>query len=146
MIQRIQSIFLFLASSSLASLFMNTVSFADFTEPNPSVPASADGFLNIYDDKIMLGATAIALALSLLTLFLFKNRPNQIRFAWVMMAVTVVLIGLAVWQVQIISAIVPLKISLIGFISTALAIIFGFLAIRYIRKDELIVRSADRLR
>ena len=125
---------------------MNTVSFADFTEPNPSVPASADGFLNIYDDKIMLGATAIALALSLLTLFLFKNRPNQIRFAWVMMAVTVVLIGLAVWQVQIISAIVPLKISLIGFISTALAIIFGFLAIRYIRKDELIVRSADRLR
>ena len=146
MIQRIQSIFLFLASSSLGSLFMNTVSFADFTEPNPSVPASADGFLNIYDDKIMLGATAIALALSLLTLFLFKNRPNQIRFAWVMMAVTVVLIGLAVWQVQIISAIVPLKISLIGFISTALAIIFGFLAIRYIRKDELIVRSADRLR
>lgn len=146
MIQRIQSIFLLLASSSLGSLFMNTVSFADFTEPNPSVPASADGFLNIYDDKIMLGATAIALALSLLTLFLFKNRPNQIRFAWVMMAVTVVLIGLAVWQVQIISAIVPLKISLIGFISTALAIIFGFLAIRYIRKDELIVRSADRLR
>lgn len=146
MIQRIQSIFLLLASSSLGSLFMNTVSFADFTEPNPSVPASADGFLNIYDDKIMLGATAIALALSLLTLFLFKNRPNQIRFAWVMMAVTVVLIGLAVWQIQIISAIVPLKISLIGFISTALAIIFGFLAIRYIRKDELIVRSADRLR
>ena len=146
MIQRIQSVFLLLASSSLGSLFMNTVSFADFTEPNPSVPASADGFLNIYDDKIMLGATAIALALSLLTLFLFKNRPNQIRFAWVMMAVTVVLIGLAVWQVQIISAIVPLKISLIGFISTALAIIFGFLAIRYIRKDELIVRSADRLR
>ena len=146
MIQRIQSIFLLLASSSLGSLFMNTVSFADFTEPNPSVPASADGFLNIYDDKIMLGATAIALALSLLTLFLFKNRPNQIRFAWVMMAITVVLIGLAVWQIQIISAIVPLKISLIGFISTALAIIFGFLAIRYIRKDELIVRSADRLR
>ncbi len=146
MIQRIQSVFLFLASSSLGSLFMNTISFADFTEPNPSVPASADGFLNIYDDKIMLGATIIALVLSLLTLFLFKNRPNQIRYAWAMMGVTVVLIGLAVWDIQKISAIVPLKISLIGFISSALAIIFGFLAIRYIRKDELIVRSADRLR
>ncbi len=146
MIQRIQSIFLLLASSSLGSLFINPVSFADFTEPNPSVPASLDGFLNIYDDKIMVGVTAAAIALSLLTLFLFKNRPNQIRYAWVMMAVTVILIGLAVWRIQSISAIVPLKISLIGFISSALAIIFGFLAIRYIRKDELLVRSADRLR
>ncbi len=146
MIQRIQSIFLFLASSSLGSLFLNPVSFADFTEPNPSVPASLDGFLNIYDDKIMLGATIVAIALSLLTLFLFKNRPNQIRFAWTMMAVTVVLIGLAVWDIQTISAIVPLKMTGIGFIFSALAIIFGFLAIRYIRKDELLVRSADRLR
>ena len=94
----------------------------------------------------MLGVTALAVALSLLTLFSFKNRPNQIRLAWVMMAVTVVLIGLAVWQIQTISAVVPLKTSIMGFISSALAIIFGFLAIRYIRKDELLVRSADRLR
>ena len=140
MIQRIQSIFLLLASSSLGSLFINPVSFADFTEPNPSVPASTDGFLNIYDDKIMLGVTAIAIALSLLTLFLFKNRPNQIRYAWSMMAVTAVLIGLAVWDIQTISALVPLKMTGIGFITSALAIIFGFLAIRYIRKDELLVK------
>ena len=146
MIQRIQSIFLLLASSSLGSLFMNPVSFADFTEPNPSVPASLDGYLNIYDDKVLLGAATIAVLQGLISLFLFKNRPNQIRFAWTMMAVTVGLTGLAVWQIQTIGAIVPLKISLIGFISSALAIIFGFLAIRYIRKDELLVRSADRLR
>lgn len=146
MIQRIQSIFLLLASGSLGSLFVTPVSFADFTEPNPSVPATMDGFLNIYDDKIMLGVTALAIALSFLTLFLFKNRPNQIRLAWLTMAVTVVLIGLAVWQIQTIAAIVPLKTSILGFISSALAIIFGFLAIRYIRKDELLVRSADRLR
>ncbi len=146
MIQRIQSIFLLLASGSLGSLFVTPVSFADFTEPNPSVPATMDGFLNIYDDKIMLGVTAIAIALSLLTLFLFRNRPNQIRFAWTMMAVTVVLIGLAVWHIQTVAAVVPVKTSILGFISSALAIIFGFLAIRYIRKDELLVRSADRLR
>lgn len=146
MIQRIQSIFLLLASGSLGSLFVTPVSFADFTEPNPSVPASLDGFLNIYDNKVMLGTTALAIALSLLTLFLFKNRPNQIRLAWATMAVTVVLIGLAVWQIQTVSAVVPLKTSILGFISSSLAIIFGFLAIRYIRKDELLVRSADRLR
>ena len=47
MIQRIQSIFLLLASGSLGSLFMNPVAFANFSEPTPSVPASADGLLNM---------------------------------------------------------------------------------------------------
>lgn len=146
MIQRIQSIFLLLASSSLGSLFINPVSFADFTEPNPSVPASLDGFLNIYDDKIMLGVATIATMQGLIALFLYKNRPNQIRFAWSLIAVTFALIGFAIWQINTVGSIVVLKMSGIGFIFTALAIIFSFLAIRYIRKDELLVRSADRLR
>jgi hypothetical protein len=146
MIQRIQSIFLLLASSSLGSLFINQVSFADFTEPNPSVPASLDGFLNIYDDKILLGAATIAIVQSLIALFYYKNRPNQIKFAWSMIAVIVFFIGLAAWQIKTVGSVAPLKISAIGFISTALAIIFAFMAIRYIRKDELLVRSADRLR
>ncbi len=146
MIQRIQSIFLLLASGSLGSLFINRVSFADFTEPNPSVPASLDGFLNIYDDKILLGATAIAIVQGLIALFYYKNRPNQIRFAWSMIFMSVVLMGLAAWQIKTVGSIVPLKMSVFGFISTALTIILGFMAIRYIRKDELLVRSADRLR
>jgi hypothetical protein len=146
MIQRIQSIFLLLASSSLGSLFINSISFADFTEPNPSVPASADGFLNIYDDKILLGTTILAIVVSLVSLFLFKSRPNQIRLTWAMMAIDAVLIGLAAWQIKTIGSLVPLKMTAIAFIPTILSIIFGFLAIRYIKKDELFVRSADRLR
>ena len=53
---------------------------------------------------------------------------------------------LAIFQINTVGSIVVLKMSGIGFIFTALAIIFSFLAIRYIRKDELLVRSADRLR
>ena len=146
MIQRIQSIFILLASSSLGSLFINPIAFADFTEPNPSVPASTDGFLNIYDDKILLGATTIAIALGLITLFLYKNRQNQVRYAWSMIVMALVVIGLAIWQIKKIGSIVALKMTGVGFIPVALSIIFGFMAIRYIRKDELLVRSADRLR
>lgn len=146
MIQRIQSIFLLLASSSLGSLFINSVSFADFTEPNPSVPASSDGFLNIYDDKILLSVTSVAIVLGIIALLLYKNRPNQIRLAWSMIAIAFVLIGLAIWQINTIGTLVVLKASAFGFIFVSLAIIFGFMAIRYIRKDELLVRSADRLR
>jgi hypothetical protein len=146
MIQRIQSIFLLLASSSLGSLFLNRIAFADFTEPNPSVPASTDGFLNIYDDKILLSITIVGIVLSLVSLFLFKSRPNQIRLTWTMMAVSAILVALAAWQIKTIGSVVTLKMTGIGFIPTILSIIFGFLAIRYIRKDELLVRSADRLR
>jgi Domain of unknown function (DUF4293) len=145
MIQRIQSIFLLLASSSLGSLFFNPVAFANL-EPTPSVSASADGFLNIYDDKILLSVTIGAIVLGLISLFLFKKRPNQIRLAWAMMAVSAVLIALAAWQIKTIGAQVPLKMTGIAFIPTVLSIIFSFLAIRYIRKDELLVRSSDRLR
>ncbi|MBL7817721.1 MAG: DUF4293 family protein [Saprospiraceae bacterium] len=146
MIQRIQSLFLLLSSGSLGSLFINSISFADFTEPNPSVPASADGFLNIYDDKILLGVTAFVILLCFIAISLYKNRPNQIRMSWAMIASSIVLIVLASLQIQKIGALVALKMTGIGFIPIALAMIFGFLAIRYIRKDELLVRSADRLR
>ena len=100
MIQRIQSIFLLLASGSLGSLFLNPVAFANFSEPNPSVPASADGLLNIYDDKVLLGAATIATVLGLISIFLYKSRPNQIRYAWSMMAVAAILIGLVAWQIK----------------------------------------------
>ena len=146
MIQRIQSIFLLLASSSLGSLFLNPVAFANFSEPTPSVPASADGLLNIYDDKVLLGAATTAVMMGLISLFFYKSRPNQIRYAWAMMAVAVFLIGFTAWDIKTIGETAPLSITGIGFIPTALSIIFGFLAIRSIRKDELLVRSADRLR
>jgi hypothetical protein len=146
MIQRIQSIFLFLASCSLGSLYIDQVAFADFAEQTPSVQASVDGFLNIYDNKALLIATTVAILQGIIALFYYKNRPKQILSAWGMIGVTVVLIGLAIWQVQTLSSAAALKISVFGYISTALAIVFGFLAIRYIRKDESLVRSADRLR
>jgi hypothetical protein len=124
MIQRIQSLYLLLATGSLGTLFMRSVAFADFTEPNPSLSASADGYLNIYDSPISMGMTVVGIALSLLTIFLFKNRPLQVQLTWLGILTMAALLGF------------PLSLS----------VVFSFLAIRSIRKDEKLVRSADRLR
>jgi Domain of unknown function (DUF4293) len=153
MIQRIQSIFLLLASGSLGTLFIPSVSIGDFNQPNAQIPASADGFLNIFDNKILLGLTGVALAVAFLTIFLFKSRPNQIRLAWVSMVACLALLGMSVFETKTQTDMVQkaaytgtFSPSFIAYIPMVVALIFGWLAIRNIRKDEILVRSADRLR
>jgi Domain of unknown function (DUF4293) len=153
MIQRIQSIFLLLASGSLGTLFIPSVSIGDFNQPNAQIPASADGFLNIFDNKILLGLTGVALAVAFLTIFLFKSRPNQIRLAWVSIVACLALLGMSIFETKTQTEIVQkaaysgtFSPSFIAYIPMVVALIFGWLAIRNIRKDEILVRSADRLR
>lgn len=153
MIQRIQSIFLLLASGSLGTLFIPSVSIGDFNQPNAQIPASADGYLNIFDDKILLGLTGVALGVAFLTIFLYKSRPNQIRLAWVSVIACLALLGMSVFEtkaqtdmVQQVAYAGTFSPSFIAYIPMVVAIIFGWLAIRNIRKDEILVRSADRLR
>ena len=153
MIQRIQSIFLLLASGSLGTLFIPSVSIGDFNQPNTQIPASADGYLNIFDDKILLGLTGVALVVAFLTIFLYKSRPNQIRLAWVSVIACLALLGMSVFEtkaqtdmVQQVAYAGTFSPSFIAYIPMVVAIIFGWLAIRNIRKDEILVRSADRLR
>jgi hypothetical protein len=153
MIQRIQSIFLLLASGSLGTLFIPSISIGDFNQPNPQIPASADGYLNIFDNKILLGLTGVALAVAFLTIFLFKSRPNQIRLAWVSMVACLALLGMSVFETKTQTDMVQkaaytgtFSPSFIAYIPMVVALIFGWLAIRNIRKDEILVRSADRLR
>jgi Domain of unknown function (DUF4293) len=136
MIQRIQSIFLLLASGSLGTLFIPSVSIGDFNQPNDKIPASADGYLNIFDNKILI-----------------KSRPNQIRLAWVSVIASFALLGMSVFEtknqtdmVQQAAYAGTFSPSFIAYIPMVVALIFGWLAIRNIRKDELLVRSADRLR
>jgi Domain of unknown function (DUF4293) len=153
MIQRIQSIFLLLASGSLGTLFIPSVSIGDFNQPNPQIPASADGYLNIFDNKILLGLTGVALGVAFLTIFLYKSRPNQIRLAWVSVIACLALLGMSVFEtkaetemVQQVAYAGTFSPSFIAYIPMVVALIFGWLAIRNIRKDEILVRSADRLR
>jgi hypothetical protein len=151
MIQRIQSIYLLLSTFSLGSLFIPSVSFGDFTQPDAQVAATTDGFFNIYDEKVLLGAVTIGLSLTAISIFLYKNRPNQARYALAALLFSFVIMGIGIWyfvnfQKSNTAYTGALNASFLAYIPLALTIIFDWLAIRNIRKDEALVRSADRLR
>ncbi len=147
MLQRIQSIYLFLAALAQGSLFLKNISFADFSEPNPSIAASTDGYLNIWDSPFALGATGLALALTVLGIFLYKNRKNQMRLVSIIVAILGIVGALVIWEYQkLITANAQIAVSFVGFIPLFLSGAFALLANRNIRKDELLVKSSDRLR
>ena len=143
MIQRIQSIFLFLGAGSCFSLFG-----ADAAETDAPVAGSAlfaDAEFNLFDDPVLLAIFASAGVLLLADIFLFRNRKLQMKLSLV--AVGLVVIGVAYGAFRFFGDVAAEAAGPdFGLIFPLLAIVFAYLAKNYIQKDEKLVRSADRLR
>lgn len=152
MIQRLQSVFLFLAAVAMSLLFIGPMSFVSLDKSLPADSAAialADGFLTTQDHISILIVVLLTIALPMLALFLYKNRPLQIRLGKVSIALVIVAIILTLvfgWQdAQVIPDDIKMRVDL-GYLMPVLSIVFLALAVRYINKDEKLVRSADRLR
>jgi len=143
MIQRIQSIFLFLAAGACFGLF--GLPLADTEAAQTTSVLFADQQFNLFDDPILLSIFVAAGALLLLDIFLFKNRPLQIRLSWLGIALVFAGGGYAFFLLSNDSA-QAMANPAIGVALPILAIVFAYLAKVYIGKDEKLVRSADRLR
>lgn len=143
MIQRIQSIFLFLGSLSLFSLFGLPV--ADTEAPQAASAIFADGEYTIFDDPVLLGLVALAGALLLADIFLFRNRQLQIRLSWVAIALVLAATAFGFYRLSADSAQESATFAS-GTLFPLIAVIFAYLAKVFINKDERLVRSADRLR
>jgi hypothetical protein len=146
MIQRIQSVFLLLVSGAAFSLF--GLSFANSAKVIANSALFSDQTFNIMDDKVMLGLFCAAGALAFIAIFLFKNRTLQSRLA--QLAILVILGGTG-WGAYKFTQDAAAQASdavqySFGLASPVLAIIFAILAIRFIKKDENLVQSMDRLR
>lgn len=146
MIQRIQTIWLLLASTlsfvSLQTSFfsgMKPVTTDAAVQPEPAF-TQITGMTNW-----MLLATTIAMALiALISIFLYKSRPTQMRVALVGLFLSVGLIFLYYRESrQFLAGQGTMDL-------TALVVMFipflFFLAIRGIYKDEHLVKSVNRLR
>lgn len=151
MIQRIQSIFLLLAAVAAFLLFASPMSFFEVgknsTENADSV--LADGIFNIQDNIILMIMSILIGILALGTIFLYKNRKQQMTLSRIVVVVSLLL--MAVVGVFFYLDYQELKAGTeveggFGLLSPILSLIFGILALRFIRKDEKIVRSMDRLR
>lgn len=153
MIQRIQSIYLFLAALFMGGLFLQSADLLKIDTTNPTVLSDMEYFndkvLDIYDQNILIAFVVVVIAFSLLALFLFRNRKLQITLSRVSMLVVLLFFILSIYisYADLASFISSIKItpSFVIFLPI-LAIICLVLAVKGIRKDDNLVKGMDRLR
>ncbi len=155
MIQRIQSLYLFLAAVLLGLTFAMPLS--SFLGGTAEMKLNALGFFDAAEGSLVLSAygltilTGCAALLALVIIFLYKKRLVQFRLCvmeMVLLAGTIVFeiyyvwggvrslggFDTAVWRMNL-AALFPL-----------FALILSYLALLGIRKDILLIRSLDRIR
>jgi len=145
MIQRVQSIFLFLASLFFGGQFL--VPFANSTK-------SISGFLtdlkyDIFDNPILLVITGLGAVICLASIFLFKNRSLQMKLSYIGIVLSILLPLTAVILFINNSSHISEQSHLndqAGLYLPLGSILCLGLALRFIKKDEKLVKSMDRLR
>ena len=150
MLQRIQTVFLLLASAAM--LIATVTPLASFRYNGEPVVFEAMGMYlngNMTDSTWGLFALgAISAILALITVFLYKNRVFQIRLTLMNVFVMIgfyAFIGFLMYKMNLGTDLIFEKIR-VGLIMPVVAIILSWLAIRKIGQDETLVRSLNRLR
>ena len=143
MIQRIQSIWLFVAAFISGALFL-------FPLYHYSTPQAADQLMGARNDYMLLILATLMAVLPLIAIFMFRNRKRQKGFCWLSLLSSVAFIAVMLMKIQNLKNMNPPptadNFALPGPIVPVLAIICIIMAIRGIRKDEALIKSVDRLR
>ncbi|MCC7051002.1 MAG: DUF4293 domain-containing protein [Bacteroidia bacterium] len=155
MIQRLQTLFLGLAA--IIFLILPFIPIAHLSGVNFEIKFNLFRLIKISTDNteqvigtnyILILLTSLSTALVLFTIFQYKNRAQQIMFAYGLMIIIAVFISSEIWLIQ--KATTDLNITTkqyqLGIVLPIVAIVLVYLAIQRIKKDEELVRSADRLR
>ncbi len=154
MIQRLQTLFLILALAAMSSLFSESLPFASIFGDVSGLDGQfgemmSDGVFDISDHLLLIGLVCLSVLLSLISIFLFKRRPLQIKLNRINLVLNALLVLVSVILLyQVYAQLAPgTEVSVeFGYLMPFLSSIFLILAIRYIAKDEKLVRSSDRLR
>jgi len=137
MIQRIQTIYLLLAFITMGAL--------PFVFP---LQTDASGIKRVFftdhtvDFVLFLGSAL----LSIITIFLFKNRQLQFVLGRLNIILNLILLGLFVYHSLSVSGEGAPSEKGIGMFLPIFSIVFLVLANKAIKKDEDLVKSVDRLR
>jgi len=155
MIQRVQSIYLFLASLAIFALFLFPLVHNVYVVGKPTTIMVTGTYQDINGVQThiehfvaLTAVTAVAAFIPLVIIFLYKNRKQQIALCYSAM---LLVIGYSFWIAQASKAVVG-DITLqtnnygIGMLLCPLAIICLLATIRAIQRDEKLIKSADRLR
>jgi hypothetical protein len=158
MIQRIQSVFLLLlALAMLSVVFLPIWSKLDPLSGQELVLtatkltyAHADAGMSVPTPTYLIAVLAVASALvALFEISQFRNRFLQLKLGILNFLIIVATIGAAFYFSGVGEKMLNVKIPgtfEAGFYLPTLALLLNLLANRFIRRDEQLVRSADRLR
>jgi len=142
MIQRIQSVFLFLAALCVLGPVILPLATSPATE---LYSLFADAKLDGQDSPVFLVLWGLAAVLALVAIFLFRNRKIQVQFTWFYILVVLAALGFGLYL--LLSQGYPEgTLPGWGLLSLLAGLIFSLLARNRIRKDDKLVRSMDRLR
>jgi Na+-translocating ferredoxin:NAD+ oxidoreductase RnfA subunit len=145
MIQRIQSIFLLLSGLSFLALFK--VPFAMSTEPIPNL--LSDLFYNVQDSPILMALAGVGGLVTIGAIFLYNNRGLQLKMTNLSIIASILLVVVAVllmYNERTLTTKASLIEDQLGIYLPIISLALSIFAGRYIRKDENIVQSMDRLR
>ena len=143
MIQRIQTIYLFLGAAAALALFGLPV--ATTAEAQADSALFADAVFNLQDHMLLMGAFGLTGLLLLVIIFLYNNRKLQVNLVKGVLVLCGAGIGFGVSRFFIDQAADAAQPAA-GIALPLLVIVFTILAIRKINKDEKLVRPVDRLR
>lgn len=152
MIQRRQSLYLFLAMAFTALLWISPFDFlvTKNHEELENVPAIfADGKYNIFDHILFSVLATLGAITSFLAIFLYRNRKLQIRISQFALVLNVALLIISLvifYQTVVEISNILLWEPWIGWANPVLASLCIIAAIKLIKKDEKLVKSMDRLR
>ena len=155
MIQRLQSVYLFL-TTLLSLLFLNW-SFLNFIDKSGTVfkitfigiiRETGGKGLEVVEKLFPLSIVIIIIPLiSLIAIFLYKNRKIQLRLTMIVIASVIGFIFLSgFYSMKIITGYGAEMVPGFKMGIPVLLLVFAFLAYRGIKKDDQLVKSYDRLR
>jgi len=136
MLQRIQTIYLFISAGVSAGL----------TFVFPLWKTKEDILVYALDEVLFFSLFFGSAALALITIFLFKNRKLQFVLGRLNIILNFFTLGFFVYQSLNLSGETIVSEKGIGMFLPIISIVFLALANKAIKKDEDLVKSVDRLR
>lgn len=156
MIQRVQTLFLLAVVGFLSAvLFLPIWSEANATASEQAMlnayqmTISQDADMTIYPTFYIAIAIGLAIAVAIWSIFMYKNRLTQVKLGMVNSLLMAAAIGVTVFFVMKGEPLIdPSKPGVyeVGFYMYLGAMMSNLLSNRFIRKDERLVKSVDRLR
>ncbi len=153
MIQRVQTIYLFLASLAIYALFLFPI--VNILSAFGAKKIMVTGVYEAINNQVaqtepftlLTIATVVLGLIPLVLIFLFKNRKRQAMLVYLNVFIV---IGYSFWLAQTVKAVADKVLDIsdysIGAGLTSVSILFLILAAKGILRDEKLVKSADRLR